>query len=82
MNGQRTYHGQATNDIYVERLETRPKVTVEFSMDDNYGTTITGDGMIIATPNGSTGYSLSAGGTIVHHQVPAILVTPICPCKS
>ncbi len=46
--------------------------------DFDHLTTIEADGVVIATPSGSTAYSLSAGGSLVHPTIPGILVSPIC----
>lgn len=67
------------NDIVVDR-GPNPVIT----MTELYGnfqllTSVYADGVVISTPSGSTAYSMSAGGSLVHPDVPAMLVTPICP---
>lgn len=47
--------------------------------DDDYLTTVLADGVCVATPTGSTAYSLAAGGSLCHPENPIMLVTAICP---
>jgi len=73
---------QVLNECVVDRGTTSSLVRLVLfnSRDGDQPVTIVqGDGLIVATPTGSTAYSLSAGGSMVHPSVPAILVTPICP---
>jgi NAD+ kinase len=66
------------NEIVVDRGPASFLSVLDIVCDNKYMTTLQGDGIIIATPTGSTAYSLAAGGSMVHPCVPAILLTPIC----
>jgi NAD kinase len=67
------------NEVVIDRGSSPYLSNLDVFCDDLHVTTVQADGLIVATTTGSTAYSLSAGGSMVHPQVPAILVTPICP---
>jgi len=69
----------ALNEISVTRKNTASMITVETLLDDEYLTTYWSDGLIIATPTGSTGYSLSCNGPIISPLSKNIVLTPIAP---
>lgn len=66
------------NDVVVASAATR-MVHVRAGIGGEILATYAADGVIVASPTGSTGYSLSAGGPLVHPSAPVLLVTPICP---
>lgn len=72
----------ALNDIVVSREGLTRLLRVEVSVTGEKLTSFAGDGVIVATPTGSTAYSLSAGGAVVHPKLQAIIITPICPHSS
>ncbi|KAK4529972.1 hypothetical protein CCYA_CCYA03G0829 [Cyanidiococcus yangmingshanensis] len=67
------------NEVVVDRGPAPFLSNLECYCDDFPVTRIQADGVILATPTGSTAYSLSSNGSMVHPSVPAILLTPICP---
>ena len=69
----------ALNEIVVSRAALSRVITVDTMLDNDFIAEFVADGVMIATPTGSTAYSLSAGGPIVHPSMDAFLVTPICP---
>ncbi|CEP64761.1 NADH kinase LALA0_S13e02410g [Lachancea lanzarotensis] len=69
----------AMNDIFIHRGNSPHLTNLDIYIDGEYLTRTTADGVTLATPTGSTAYSLSAGGSIVSPLVPSILLTPICP---
>ncbi|KAI8991566.1 ATP-NAD kinase-like domain-containing protein [Mycotypha africana] len=71
------YH--VINDLVVDRGPSPYVSLLELFGDDKHLTTVQADGLAISTPTGSTAYSLSAGGSLTHPDIHAILITPICP---
>ena len=69
----------AVNDIVVHRAKNYSLIEFAIRVDGTYINTFVADGIVIATPNGSTAYSLAAGGPILNPALDAIVLTPICP---
>lgn len=69
----------ALNELVISRGTTSRTVHVEARVDNQFVNHYSGDGLIVATPTGSTAYSMSAGGPIVHPQAPVLIITPVCP---
>lgn len=69
----------AMNEITVSRKDTTSMITIETWLNGEYLNSYWADGLIISTPTGSTGYSLSCGGPILTPDVKSLVITPIAP---
>jgi len=69
----------ALNEVAIGRKDTTSMITVDTWVDEEHVGAYWSDGLIIATPTGSTGYSLSCGGPVISPQTKAVVLTPIAP---
>jgi NAD+ kinase len=78
-SGRQLEQFMALNEIVINKGAIARVVDLEASVNRHPLTTVKADGLIISTPTGSTGYSMSAGGPIIHPSMSCLVITPICP---
>ena len=78
-NNSNIKHRFALNDIAILKRDDASMITIQTKINDSYLATYQSDGLIVATPTGSTAYSLSAGGPIIEPNSESFVITPIAP---
>ncbi|MHB8345794.1 MAG: NAD(+) kinase [Acidiferrobacterales bacterium] len=76
---QIVHTANALNDVVINKGQLARLIEFEVYVDGEFISSTRGDGIIVATPTGSTAYALSAGGPILHPTLPALALVPICP---
>ena len=79
IGGEKIYEEDALNEIVINKGAPSRMIELSIYIDDNFVTRYRSDGAIISSPTGSTGYTISAGGPIVHPDLDNIILSPICP---